>query len=52
MNEEGKSAVDEAAVTACQVLLPDIDEDDLMAVIAHRPTCGPTPGEDTAAHRI
>ncbi|MCV9964998.1 hypothetical protein OIU34_24180 [Pararhizobium sp. BT-229] len=52
MNEEGRSAVDAAAATACQVLLPDIDEDDLMAVIENRPTTDPTPGEDTVAARI
>lgn len=52
MNEEGESAVDEAAVTACEVLLPDIDENDLVAVIARRPTSHPAPGEDTAAARI
>lgn len=33
MNEEGQPAVADAAATACERLLPDIDEDDLLTVI-------------------
>lgn len=51
MNEEGKSAVDAAAASACEMLLPDIDEDDLLAVITRKTTSAVALCEDASAAR-
>lgn len=51
INEEGKSAVDDAAAAACEMLLPDIDEDDLLAVITRKTTSAVALCEDASAAR-